>query len=288
MIFYFSGTGNSLYTAKQLGSGQELVNITDCVQQERFSFQLKPDETLGLVCPILYGGLPALVLRFLENLRLEGTPAYTFVVKVGDFEHFEEKDYISDQLRERKFFPDAVFSLSMPGNCVLLYEIEGEEKESEILAAAEEGIRAIRADILGRRISEKNISGSLRGVENSSEYKAGMDSSNDLSEKERDFLLRTYDRERSTSNFHMLDTCIGCGTCMRRCPERAIEMKDGLPVWIKDTCSLCLACMRCGAIVHGSKSEGRRRYTHPALRKKKAHAHKPAEAPKSSDGSCCH
>lgn len=38
------------------------------------------------------------------------------------------------------------------------------------------------------------------------------------------------------------DVCVGCGECMRRCPEKAIEMKDNFPVVDEKKCIHCFCC----------------------------------------------
>ena len=47
-----------------------------------------------------------------------------------------------------------------------------------------------------------------------------------------------------TDNFSVCKSCIGCGKCSRICPAEAIKMKDGHPVWIKETCLMCFGCLR--------------------------------------------
>lgn len=37
--------------------------------------------------------------------------------------------------------------------------------------------------------------------------------------------------------------CAGCGACAEKCPEEAIEMKDGLPVTRQDLCIECGVCV---------------------------------------------
>lgn len=52
-IFYFTGTGNSLYVAQQLGG--ELLSIPQVMKDDRIEIQ---DEAVGIVCPIYAGDMP--------------------------------------------------------------------------------------------------------------------------------------------------------------------------------------------------------------------------------------
>lgn len=55
-----------------------------------------------------------------------------------------------------------------------------------------------------------------------------------------------YDGMRRTANLYVESNCTGCGLCERKCPVKAIEIKDGRPVWIKQQCTMCLGCLhRC-------------------------------------------
>lgn len=40
----------------------------------------------------------------------------------------------------------------------------------------------------------------------------------------------------------ILETCTGCGLCLRACPYQAIELREK-KAWIKETCTLCGACV---------------------------------------------
>ena len=65
-IFYFTGTGNSLYVAQQLGG--ELLSIPQVMKDDRIEIQ---DEAVGIVCPIYAGDMPKMVQRFLEKAKIE-------------------------------------------------------------------------------------------------------------------------------------------------------------------------------------------------------------------------
>ena len=83
MIFYFSATGNSLYTAQKLAlSLQEpICNIIDFINQNNFNYILKQGERFGLVFPVYAWGLPKPVITFLKNIQISSfTPYYTFAV----------------------------------------------------------------------------------------------------------------------------------------------------------------------------------------------------------------
>ena len=65
-IFYFTGTGNSLYVAQQLGG--ELLSIPQVMKDDRIEIQ---DEAVGIVCPIYSGDMPKMVHHFLERAKIE-------------------------------------------------------------------------------------------------------------------------------------------------------------------------------------------------------------------------
>ncbi|MBD5476273.1 MAG: flavodoxin family protein, partial [Lachnospiraceae bacterium] len=56
MIFYFTGTGNSLYVAKELD--EEIISIPQVIKQERLEFAA---DSIGIVCPIYGHEMPGMV-----------------------------------------------------------------------------------------------------------------------------------------------------------------------------------------------------------------------------------
>ena len=76
MIFYFSGTGNSLWTARQLSAAlgeAEPVAVADELRRAgetgECEYSLKDGEPLILVFPVHSWGPAVLMLRFVERLR---------------------------------------------------------------------------------------------------------------------------------------------------------------------------------------------------------------------------
>lgn len=62
MIFYFTGTGNSLYAAKQLVT--ELISIPQAIHKEG---QMFAADRIGIVCPVYGHEMPGMVKDFLKN-----------------------------------------------------------------------------------------------------------------------------------------------------------------------------------------------------------------------------
>ena len=60
MIFYFSGTGNSLHAAKTLqkDENEKIVDIAKVQQEGKYGFPIRKGEAVGLVCPVYYSGIP--------------------------------------------------------------------------------------------------------------------------------------------------------------------------------------------------------------------------------------
>ena len=75
MIFYFSGTGNSLWAARQVGEafGERLISIADELRRPEaaLAYPLRDDERVFFVFPVHSWGPAVLVTRFIARLRLD-------------------------------------------------------------------------------------------------------------------------------------------------------------------------------------------------------------------------
>ena len=69
MIFYFSGTGNSLYAAQKLHEAEkgELIDMAGALNEKRFEYELSEGEKVGIVFPVYFYGLPTIVAEFMDN-----------------------------------------------------------------------------------------------------------------------------------------------------------------------------------------------------------------------------
>jgi flavodoxin len=62
VLFYFTGTGNSLYVAKQLEKFP--VSIPQAIHDTDMHYE---DETMGIVCPVYGHEMPQMVKEFLKK-----------------------------------------------------------------------------------------------------------------------------------------------------------------------------------------------------------------------------
>lgn len=267
MIFYFSGTGNAQDVATRLAGGEPLYNIAECMRkepQEQFPVPISGEERCGIVFPVYYGNPPQLVRSFLERLRFSEQPSYLYLVLVYSFDPYQAADVSAEILRENSdgtCRPDAVFRIRMPENYVIERELEPEGTVTKIL---QDSIRTVS------RIRTAVDAGKTTVSEEDREYMEPV-GERLLPDAESIRLREVYDRMRMTEHFSVSYTCIGCSACANRCPVDAIVMQNGVPSWQKRKCTLCMACARCGAILYDNSITGKKRYTHPMLRKKKCH-----------------
>ena len=236
MIFYFSGTGNSAWAARQLArlTGDEACDITDLKKLP----DVKRAERIGFVFPVYAWGAPEIMADFAK--KLPRTQAFTFGICTcgGDAGHTIK--------RFSRLYPlSSGYSLLMPNNYILGSDTDREEEILQKIAAAREELARIAREILQRERVYRVHEGGLAGL------KSGL----------VNFGFNRF--ARSAKPFFAENSCNGCGSCAANCPAHAITLKDGGPVWAAQ----CFQCLRCinecprQAIQYGRSTAGRRRYT---------------------------
>ena len=247
MIFYFSGTGNSYQAALAMqAEGEELVEISEQVWKKNFRFEIGVEEPVGFACPVYYGGLPSVVIEFLRSLELSRKPDYCYAVFTCGGDSYAAPDRLAKALSDRGYELHAAFTVVMPDNYVLLLKIPEDEKKFRLLVEAEGTLKDIRAAVDRREHRGLDIS-PVKKVMTAAMYPI-------------------YDHGRKTKPFFTDEQCIGCGTCVRRCPAHAMVMENDRPKWVADRCIHCMSCIRCGAVQYGKRTRGKKRYTNPILK----------------------
>ena len=249
VIYYFTGTGNSLAIAKKIAAALgecELVPITSLPDTK-----IAPvADRVGIICPVYFLGLPLMVAEFAGRFD-RSNAGYTFAVVTyggsGSEPTLRQLDAAIKKQDGRGL--DAGFSVKMPGNYILMYDTLSKENCDSLFAAAEKRLAEI-VPAIGRN-EHTALPRSLAGaLIHAIAYPWFVSHA------------RTKSRE-----FTVSDACTSCGTCAAICPADNIEIVEGRPVW-KDRCELCLGCLQlcpAQAIQAGPKTATRSRYHNPEI-----------------------
>ena len=236
MIFYFSGTGNSAWAARQLAhlTGDEACDITKLNDLPN----MDNAKQIGFVFPVYAWGAPEIMADFAK--KLPGTQVFTFgVCTCGEDAGLTMK-------RFSKLYPlSSSYSLLMPNNYILGSDTDDEGEIRQKIMAARTELERMAQEILRQEEVYRVHEGALAGV------KSHL----------ANFGFNKF--ARSAKPFFAEDSCNGCGQCARNCLASAISLRDGKPVWAAQCCQ-CLRCINeCPqqAIQYGKSTAGRRRYT---------------------------
>ncbi len=244
MIFYFTGTGNSLAAAQKLkATDEKLVSMAAALKNQEFDYKVENGEKVGFVFPVYFYSLPSIVIDFIEKLHIENAEYVYSVITCGGG-IFQAGAILKRKLAKRNIKLDYCTELVMPDNYILMYENQALGWE-ECLTVAYEKLKEIAEDIASkkcRKIGKISLGSDITAI--------------------------MYKHARKTAKFHAESTCISCGKCEKNCPGGAIKMVNGKPSWVKDKCAQCLSCInRCPvkAIQYGERTKTQGRYVHPDL-----------------------
>ena len=251
MIFYFSGTGNSLHAAKRVQEkfGGELVDMAAALRGGTVSYGFKPGEMAVFVFPVYFDALPVPVTDFIQAFRIsEGEPDIVGIATCGG--SAGGTDRIFRKLMRRKGLRvQAFYDVKMPDNCI--FWLKPPIREAALMTLKHSDDRL--SDILESMQYNYRVPYRSSGA-------AGVGSA--LGSAVSGALL-------GTGSFSVDDTCVGCGLCARICPAGVIRMEENRPVWEKSRCWKCAGCInRCPqeAIQYGRGSRKKFRYCHPDLK----------------------
>lgn len=218
MIFYFTGTGNSLYVAKQLE--KNLVSIPQTIHQKSLHFK---DESIGIVCPVYGHEVPYLVRDFLEKAVFETD--YFYVILTYGRIHGGAAELADNMLKGFGKQADYINTIMMVDNFLPSFDME-EQIAIDPEKKVEEHIAAIKADIDARKHWIAPVTQEDRDWHQ--HYLKGR------AKMPADAFLHMY---------HVTEDCIGCGICTRVCPVGCIHLENQKAVHTMENCQACMACI---------------------------------------------
>lgn len=247
MIFVYTSTGNSLQMAEAIAGeiDDEVVNILD-VPDGRVD--VTSHETVGFVTPVYFFNLPRILRDFIERLDVREGQRFFLVFTFGTTPDRACRRAIR-HFGKRSMVLSHVFAFRMPENYVALFSPPDDAKASRLLDSVPEYARTVAASLDSPSCLVSKRMGML-----------GLLSL---------FGDTAYDLMRGTEGFHTDDRCVGCGLCERVCPDGAISLVHGRPVWRTGKCQHCMGCInRCptSSIQYKGRTRGRARYVNQRVR----------------------
>lgn len=247
-VYYFSGTGNSLWVARAIARGLgdvRLVSIADREEDGRSG----ESAAIGLVFPVYIWGLPHPVVRFVERLKNLGRP-YVFAVAVNGGQVSGTLVQLRKLMKRNGSLLSSGFGITMPSNYIPWGGPGPEEKQRKLFESASKKIPEIVACVRSRK---------ERPVEKGPLWQRALFTP---------IYKLSFSRVPAMDRrFWTDDKCNRCGVCSRVCPSRNIEVDAGKPVW-KHACEQCFSCLQwCPreAIQYGGKTPRYERYHHPEV-----------------------
>ncbi len=219
IIFCLSGTGNSLYAAKMLGT--EICGIAREIKKENRHYSA---ERIGIVCPTYEFDVPEIVKEFIRTSTFE--TEYLYVIATYGMHHGGLAERLDAFMKECGRPAAYINTVLMADNALPVFNMD-DQRDTNVSKHVDEQLSAIAADIAeGKHFIQPSP------------------------KEETDFYLGYLKHPLgftwSDDNplYAVSDACIGCGICARICPMKCIEMKDGHPEHSYGACLMCLACIQ--------------------------------------------
>ncbi len=240
IIFYFTGTGNSLKTAKDIAVSLGNCKLVSMGKPYKLSGTY---EHMGFVYPVYCSGMPMAVERFIKSLELsQNKNSYIFALCTSGAMGGGLKS-VSKIISEKG--GKLSYSANIPcfANYVCLYGMSGDpvkkaKSQSDSTASA---IADIKAHVVRKSFSD--------GV---------------MPFIHAPFLKSMLKKE---GEYNVSEACSGCGTCSKICPVSNIKMQNGKPSF-SGHCEQCMACIQwcpTQALNYKNKTQTRGRYHHPDI-----------------------
>lgn len=263
VLFYFSGTGNSLAAARNIAGHLTETVVVPMLKADAAACIEADTERIGLIYPIYMNAVPREVANFVKGLAA-ASGKYIFAVATHGGLPGRAGLHLDNILEEQQLALDAYFDVEMINNTP-----KGVAPKPLMRLSWE---LDITPDIVGDKLkaAEAAIGEIAQKVQNKEsnmlEYRAAKG-------KGISYLLikqmwKMSERQRTKLEFVLDEGCTGCGLCETLCTTKRIKLMDGKPEWTTEDCNYCYACFNyCPSqaigVKHYTKKLGR--YHHPEI-----------------------
>ena len=245
-IFYFTGTGNSLSVARDIGNeleDAELVSIPAVVDGD-----IREDiPVIGIVFPVYMWGIPNMVVDFVEKLKIN-SDQYVFAVATCAGQPGETLVQLQKMLQNKDINLHAGFAVRETANTIQEDNIFIKiamliERNNKITKSGKERLSEMVEVITNKKKHEPETSSLM--LNKFGKFVYGM----------------AISRINTMGQFWADEKCSMCLNCQRICPSNNIETVNNKPHW-NQNCEFCQACVQwCPKeAVHIKNEDPKRRY----------------------------
>lgn len=215
MVFYFTGTGNSLYVAKRIE--EDPVSIPQIIGREQLEFSA---DSIGIAAPVYGHEVPAMVREFLRRGKFH-TDYFYMILTYGN-RHGGAAKLAARLCRECGITVHYINVILMADNWLPSFDME-EQKAAD--KKTEEQLKEVLEDLKERRQGISPVTETDRAAH-------------------RQFLERMSQMPRDAWQhlIRVTEDCIGCGICEQVCPSASIHVENHQAVHTPGNCQTCLAC----------------------------------------------
>lgn len=251
IIFYFTGTGNSLYVAKEICNsfGQvDIVAIPQAVDRQEFDYE--DYSQVGFVIPLYFMGMPVMVKDFIDKIHIPNA-TYIFSVVTRAYTKGLVFTEINKSLMKQGKNLNYGKYISFPDCYIRWDQAHAEESQQKVFKKATNQLEIMKQELLGEKMcidKEGIIINATSSVINKI-WKARLSSIN--------------------KTFKVSEDCIQCGICVRTCPAKNIKLDGKVLKWDRK-CQDCMACVQScphNAIYFNAKTKNKKRYINPNISK---------------------
>ncbi|HLP47794.1 MAG TPA: EFR1 family ferrodoxin [Candidatus Kapabacteria bacterium] len=254
IIYYYTGTGNSLWTARQLAAEIGDAELRPMVHPDQPANEtnIAAPDIIGIVFPVHMWGIPHRVLEFLK--RMEKNPScYYFAAGVNAGQVSRTLVQLKKLLASYGLTLSAAYDIVLPSNYIPWGGPGPIERQQALFKAAAEKIEKVGPIIKAREKGSIEKGPLWQRIIFTALYKMSF---GQVPKMDKDFWVD--------------EKCNACGICINVCPVQNIVLQAGKPVW-QHRCEQCLSCIQwCPreSIQYGKKTPGYERYHHPEVKLK--------------------
>ena len=255
-IFYFSGTGNSLAVAKDIGIkfNADIIPVTATSDKKVVEIQ---DEVVGFVFPVYAFKPPPVfedLLEKIENIQQK----YLFAVCTYGITPSHCLKYFAKRIRFYGGKLSGGFAVAMPHNVFDSNRINQKNLE-ELISSWKRRLSFITEYIDKRNQGRVETSFIISGLLRKEIIR--------MIPLVKNMITQVMMKGSESLSFTYNEDCNGCGICESICPVDNIQLIDHSPRWL-DHCLGCLACMHwCPqhAVNMGNGEVSIKSYRHPEV-----------------------